>query len=151
LKLRSANNVLQVSREESAGYAACMPLVCRLGKPQTRTHIFTEEQEDAAKTRVVYTQMTEIGRPGLLLLPMNSRGSNSGRRAHLPSSLSFSSSNQPVSPALVPAASIPYSKPAISLEEWERKAPLNDLQVRSVAMLAKATEHVPFPLKVSHF
>jgi len=82
-----------------------------------------------------------------------SGNSSSGRRGHLPSSLSISSSNRPASPAHAhaPAAPIPLKKQTISVEEWERKAPLSDLQVRSVAKLARATEHVPLPLKVSRF
>ena len=88
---------------------------------------------------------------------MNSRASNissnssSGRRGHLPSSLSFSSSNQPASPVPSAVPIVSQSKQTISVEEWDRKAPLNDIQVRSVARLAKATEYVPLPLKVCQF
>jgi hypothetical protein len=38
--------------------------------------------------------------------------------------------------------------PVISVEDWEAKAPLGDLQVRSVNLLKTASEKAPLPLKV---
>ena len=40
-------------------------------------------------------------------------------------------------------------KPQISLEEWEAKAPLSDLALKSVAAIKAASEKSPLPLKVS--
>lgn len=84
---------------------------------------------------------------------MNNRTSNftsSHRRGAAPSSLSLSSSNAQVSLSAVVQNGTPLQvKQTISLEEWERKAPLSDLQVRSVAQVAKANEHTPLPIKVS--
>ncbi len=89
---------------------------------------------------------------------MNNRASNfsgnpsSNRRGQAPSSLSISSSNTqaPSSAAFIlPNGTPAQAKQTTSLEEWERKAPLSDLQVRSVAKVAKASEHIPLPLKVS--
>ncbi|KAF9526898.1 Sec34-domain-containing protein [Crepidotus variabilis] len=66
---------------------------------------------------------------------------NSNRRGPTPSSLTVPSSQ---SPHLAPS---PHVKQTISVEEWERKAPLSDLQLRSVEKVAKAGEIVPLPLK----
>ncbi|TEB28117.1 Sec34-domain-containing protein [Coprinellus micaceus] len=56
------------------------------------------------------------------------------RRSQAPSSLS------------VPQSSFRAS-PALSVEEWEAKAPLGDLEIRSVNAIKIASEKVPFPLK----
>ena len=42
----------------------------------------------------------------------------------------------------------PHPKPTISVEEWEAKAPLSDLQLRSINTIKVASEKVPLPLKV---
>ena len=42
----------------------------------------------------------------------------------------------------------PHPKPALSLEEWEARAPLGDLEIKSVNALKLAGEKVPLPLKV---
>ena len=75
---------------------------------------------------------------------------NPSRRGPTPSSLSISSSPSVSSSiTVVPIVPTPHVKQTISVEEWERRAPLSDLQVRTVAKIAKASEHVPLPLKVS--
>lgn len=43
----------------------------------------------------------------------------------------------------------PQTKPTLSVEEWEAKAPLNDVETRSIAEIKSASEHVPLPSKVS--
>jgi hypothetical protein len=49
-----------------------------------------------------------------------------------------------------PSSLAPLSKgPVISVEDWEAKAPLGDLQLRSVNLLKSAGEKAPLPLKVS--
>ena len=40
-------------------------------------------------------------------------------------------------------------KPQISLEEWEAKAPLSDLALKSVVAVKAASAKSPLPLKVS--
>ena len=48
-----------------------------------------------------------------------------------------------------PAISLtPKPKPNISVEEWEAKAPLGDIEVRSVNAVKSASERVPLPPKV---
>ena len=42
----------------------------------------------------------------------------------------------------------PQPKPTISVEEWEAKAPLSDLHLRSINAIKLASEKVPLPLKV---
>ena len=42
----------------------------------------------------------------------------------------------------------PQSKLTISVEEWEAKAPLSDLHLRSINAIKLASEKVPLPLKV---
>lgn len=42
----------------------------------------------------------------------------------------------------------PQPRPALSVEDWEAKAPLGDLETRSVAVLKIASEKPPLPLKV---
>ncbi|KAF8638150.1 hypothetical protein AX17_002407 [Amanita inopinata Kibby_2008] len=41
----------------------------------------------------------------------------------------------------------PHPPPTLTVEEWEAKAPLSDLQTRSVTVLKTASENVPLPLK----
>ncbi|KII92962.1 hypothetical protein PLICRDRAFT_37778 [Plicaturopsis crispa FD-325 SS-3] len=48
-----------------------------------------------------------------------------------------------------PSALNPHPKPVISMEEWEARAPLGDIEVRSVENVKSATEDVPLPLKFS--
>jgi len=48
-----------------------------------------------------------------------------------------------------PLAPIQQPKAQITLEEWEARAPLSDLALRSVATVQAASEKVPLPLKVS--
>ena len=43
----------------------------------------------------------------------------------------------------------PASKQVISVEEWEAKAPLGDLETRSINAIKAAAEKVPYPLKVT--
>lgn len=45
-------------------------------------------------------------------------------------------------PAITPA------RRTISVEEWDAKAPLSDLEVRSVNALKAANEKIPLPLRV---
>ncbi|KAF8134474.1 Sec34-like family-domain-containing protein [Boletus edulis] len=51
---------------------------------------------------------------------------------------------RPVAP---PTPTLP-PKPQITLEEWEAKAPLSDLALKSVAAIKAASEKSPLPLKV---
>ncbi|CAA7260828.1 unnamed protein product [Cyclocybe aegerita] len=77
----------------------------------------------------------------------------STRRGGTPSSLALSSTPSTSSTAgtgVIGASSGTSGSTAratISLEEWERKAPLSELQIRTVAKVMKATEKVPLPLK----
>ncbi|KAG2055343.1 Sec34-domain-containing protein [Suillus hirtellus] len=48
----------------------------------------------------------------------------------------------------IPAASTPRPKPQFTIEEWEAKAPLSDLALKSVAVVKSASEKTPLPLKV---
>lgn len=48
----------------------------------------------------------------------------------------------------VPAASTPQSKPQLTIEKWEARAPLSDLALKSVAAVKAASEKTPLPLKV---
>ncbi|KAI0074424.1 Sec34-domain-containing protein [Panus rudis PR-1116 ss-1] len=43
----------------------------------------------------------------------------------------------------------PHAKPVISLEEWEAKAPLSEVETRSVELVKAASEHTPLPSKFS--
>ncbi|KAG2111138.1 Sec34-like family-domain-containing protein [Suillus discolor] len=47
----------------------------------------------------------------------------------------------------IPAASTPRPKPQFTIEEWEAKAPLSDLALKSVAVVKSASEKTPLPLK----
>ncbi|THH31401.1 hypothetical protein EUX98_g2790 [Antrodiella citrinella] len=49
-----------------------------------------------------------------------------------------------------PAANlIPHAKSVISVEEWEAKTPLGDVETKSVHVVKKASEHTPLPQKFS--
>jgi hypothetical protein len=39
--------------------------------------------------------------------------------------------------------------PSISVEDWEAKAPLGELETRSVSLIKTASERAPLPLKVA--
>ena len=47
-----------------------------------------------------------------------------------------------------PGTLTPHAKPAISMEEWEAKAPLGEAETRSVNLVKGAVEKVALPLKV---
>lgn len=49
----------------------------------------------------------------------------------------------------IPAASTPRPKAQFTIEEWEAKAPLSDLALKSVAAVKAASEDTPLPLKFS--
>jgi hypothetical protein len=49
-------------------------------------------------------------------------------------------------PAVLPLS--PHPKVGVSLEEWETKAPLDDLQLRSVEAVRIASQNIPLPAKV---
>ncbi|KAG1900550.1 Sec34-like family-domain-containing protein [Suillus fuscotomentosus] len=49
----------------------------------------------------------------------------------------------------IPVASTPRPKPQFTIEEWEAKAPLSDLALKSVAVVKSASEKTPLPLKIS--
>ena len=44
-----------------------------------------------------------------------------------------------------------HPKSALSVEEWEARAPLGDLEIKSVNALKLAGEKVPLPLKVCFY
>ncbi|KIJ68059.1 hypothetical protein HYDPIDRAFT_107669 [Hydnomerulius pinastri MD-312] len=48
-----------------------------------------------------------------------------------------------------PPTLTPQAKPQISLEEWEAKAPLSDIALKSIAAVKAASEKTPLPLKFS--
>ncbi len=43
---------------------------------------------------------------------------------------------------------VPQSRPVINLEEWETRAPLGDIETRSVNLVKATSEHFALPLKV---
>ncbi|EGN97381.1 hypothetical protein SERLA73DRAFT_57800 [Serpula lacrymans var. lacrymans S7.3] len=47
-----------------------------------------------------------------------------------------------------PSALTPHPKPTLTMEQWEAKAPLGDLSLKSVAGVKLASETIPLPLKV---
>jgi conserved oligomeric Golgi complex subunit 3 len=49
---------------------------------------------------------------------------------------------------VVPPTLSPHTKPPISVEEWESKAPLGELETKSVNTLKVASEKIPLPPKV---
>ncbi|KAH8107660.1 Sec34-domain-containing protein [Cristinia sonorae] len=55
-----------------------------------------------------------------------------------------SSSRRPPIPILTP-----HSKPVVTVEEWEAKAPLGDVETKSVNIVKAASEHRPLPQKFS--
>jgi len=36
----------------------------------------------------------------------------------------------------------------VSIEDWEAKAPIGDVEIRSVSLLRAASERIPLPFKV---
>jgi hypothetical protein len=91
----------------------------------------------------------------LLLVGLNqSHGivyTNFGRRDFAMSSRLGRSTPQPLSiKTPVKPSSSNASTPVTNLtvEEWESKAPLDDMQIRSVAALKNRTENIPLPYKV---
>lgn len=48
-----------------------------------------------------------------------------------------------------PSSINPHPKQIISLEEWESKSPLGEIQLKSINALKSATEKTPLPLKFS--
>lgn len=57
--------------------------------------------------------------------------------------------NNTLAPRASPLAKSPFGPGgALSVEEWEIKAPLSDIQVRSVASVKKASEYTKIPDKV---
>ena len=42
----------------------------------------------------------------------------------------------------------PMMRPAITLEDWELKAPLGDIETRSVNLIKAASERTTLPFKV---
>ena len=58
-------------------------------------------------------------------------------------------SSRPSRRGRAPSLSLtPQPKPTISVEEWEAKAPLSDLHLRSINGIKIACEKMPLPLKV---
>ncbi|PCH35965.1 Sec34-domain-containing protein [Wolfiporia cocos MD-104 SS10] len=51
--------------------------------------------------------------------------------------------------ALAPTSLTPYAKPIITVEEWEAKAPLGDVETRSVALVKAASERAALPPEFS--
>lgn len=47
-----------------------------------------------------------------------------------------------------PSAPSPHPKPALTVEEWEAKAPLGDVETKSVEVIKRAAKSVPVILKV---
>ena len=47
-----------------------------------------------------------------------------------------------------PSSLTPQAKPVISVEEWEAKSPLSELQIKSVNSLKRVCEERRLPLKV---
>ncbi|KAF8965587.1 Sec34-like family-domain-containing protein [Flammula alnicola] len=90
---------------------------------------------------------------------MATRSTNTLRRGTTPSALPLSSSNLTSSsnasssnsklaaPQVQALAPGPHTRSTISVEEWERKAPLGDIQTRSVNWVMKAGEKPWVPLK----
>ena len=46
--------------------------------------------------------------------------------------------------------SAPSTKFTINLEDWEARAPLGELEIRSVNLVKAASEHTSLPFKVGH-
>ena len=47
-------------------------------------------------------------------------------------------------------ALMPYAKSIITMEEWETKAPLGDIELRSVNLIKAANDKIPLPSKVCY-
>ncbi|KAG6856297.1 hypothetical protein H0H87_005710 [Tephrocybe sp. NHM501043] len=50
---------------------------------------------------------------------------------------------------MAPTQLAPQPKPTISVEEWEARAPLGDLEIKSIAAIKLASEQIPLPSKFS--
>ncbi|KAG5651929.1 hypothetical protein H0H81_006911 [Sphagnurus paluster] len=61
----------------------------------------------------------------------------------------MASSRAPARRAGPPAPLNSQPQPTISMEEWEAKAPLGELETRSIAAIKLASEYIPFPAKAS--
>ena len=48
----------------------------------------------------------------------------------------------------MPSMPTPHAKPVITMEEWEAKAPLGEVELRSVNLVKAANEKTPLPSKV---
>jgi len=57
-------------------------------------------------------------------------------------------SARPVQRRALPSPLAPSIKQAISVEEWETKAGLEELEMKSVSVLKAASDKAPLPLKV---
>ncbi|KAH0584972.1 Conserved oligomeric Golgi complex subunit 3 [Termitomyces sp. J132] len=57
--------------------------------------------------------------------------------------------SRPARRGAAPLQLAPQVKPALSVEEWEAKAPLGELEIRSIAKVKSASEHIPLPSKFS--
>ena len=58
-----------------------------------------------------------------------------------------------INPALrartgTPVLPSPHPKLSVTLEEWEEKAPLSELEIQSIKFIQKSCEDKPLPLKV---
>ncbi|KZT22200.1 Sec34-domain-containing protein [Neolentinus lepideus HHB14362 ss-1] len=62
------------------------------------------------------------------------------------STVNLNATRRAGTPVTVPS---PHPKAVISLEEWEAKAPLGELEIKSVNAIKTASERVPLPLKFS--
>ncbi len=58
-------------------------------------------------------------------------------------------SSMPRRVAVAPAVPVPHAKPIITMEEWEAKAPLGEVEIRSVNFVKAASEKTPLPSKAS--
>ncbi|KAG5337160.1 hypothetical protein C0989_010459 [Termitomyces sp. Mn162] len=57
--------------------------------------------------------------------------------------------SRPARRGAAPLQLAPQAKPALSVEEWEAKAPLGELEIRSIAKIKSASEQIPLPSKFS--
>jgi hypothetical protein len=60
-------------------------------------------------------------------------------------------SSRPAQRRAAPAQLTTQPKNILSVEDWEAKAPLSDLETRSINLIKAATEKVPLPAKVACF
>jgi hypothetical protein len=68
-----------------------------------------------------------------------------------PERVGIMSSARPGQRRAPPSPLTPTVKQVVSVEEWESKAPLDELELKSVAVLKTASEKIPLPLKVRPF